>query len=143
MARYEIALQPEIAEVPRLSAWFENAAVAEGVPADMAFRVTLALEEAVTNVIGHAFAGIAPPHMLRVRLDIGPAAVSAEIVDNGRAFDPRTVPEPELDTPLERREPGGLGVRLMRGMMDRIDYARAEGLNRLRLVKRLGAAPCR
>jgi anti-sigma regulatory factor (Ser/Thr protein kinase) len=141
MGRYEISLQPQIDEVPRLSAWVENAAAAEGLGPDMAFRLTLALEEAVTNVIGHAFAGMAPPYLLRVELEVGAGTVTAEIVDNGRAFDPLTTPEPDLACPLEERQPGGLGIHLMRAMTDRIAYARTGGLNRLILVKHLGEAP--
>jgi len=141
MASYEIALQLEVSEVPRLIAWVERAAADQGVPASIALRVALALEEAVANVIGHAFADVAPPYVLRVRLDIAPDSLTAEVIDNGREFHPTTAPTPDLAQPIEDRQPGGLGIHLMRGMMDRIDYRRADGLNRLILVKRLGDSP--
>ena len=82
----------------------------------------LALEEAVTNVINHAFAGLPPPHLIRVRLDITAELFAAEVIDNGQAFDPTTAPDPDLTLPLEQRTPGGLGIHLMRNVMDRLQY---------------------
>lgn len=141
MGRYEIALQLETSEVPRLIDWAERTAASEGITPEITFKLMLALEEAVTNVIGHAFVGIPPPQVLRVLLDIGPEALTAEVIDNGRAFDPSAAPEPDLTRPIEERQPGGLGIHLMRRMMDRIDYQRADGCNRLILVKFLKNPP--
>ena len=63
----------------------------------------------------------------------------AEIIDNGRAFDPTAAPAPDLSLPLEQRDPGGLGIHLMRRMIDRVEYRRAGGENRLRLEKSAAA----
>jgi anti-sigma regulatory factor (Ser/Thr protein kinase) len=87
----------------------------------------------VANVIAHAFAGRPAPHRLDLRLAIAPASVVVEIVDNGRPFDPTAAPAPDLSTPLECREPGGLGIHLMRALMDRLDYRRDDDANVLRL----------
>jgi anti-sigma regulatory factor (Ser/Thr protein kinase) len=97
--------------------------------------MALILEEAVTNVINYAFADLPPPHMIRVKLDIAIERIVAEVVDNGRAFDPLARPEPDLSRPIEERDPGGLGILLMRRMTDRIEYRRSNGDNRLLLEK--------
>src|SRR5436309_8229907 len=81
MARYEIALQPEVSEVPRLLDWVERTGAAEEIALDIMFRVALALEEAVTNVIHHAFSEMPTPHLLRVRLEIGPECLRAAVHD--------------------------------------------------------------
>jgi len=141
MGKHEIALQPQLSEVARLLDWVERTAMAEGISGEIVFRVMLAIEEAVTNVIRHAFADLPSPHVLRVRLEIGVEELTAAVIDNGRPFDPSTVPEPDLTKPLGEREPGGLGIHLMRGVMDRIDYCRTDGFNRLTLVKRLAETP--
>lgn len=133
MAWYEIALPPDIAAIGRLTDWIARSCAAEGLAAEVTFKLTLALEEAVINVVNYAFAELPPPHVIRVRLEIGAEALAAEVIDNGRAFDPSTVPEPDLAAPLELRDPGGLGIHLMRHMVDRVDYRRADGINRLRL----------
>jgi len=73
--------------------------------------------------------------MIRVRLDITDALFAAEIIDNGRAFDPTAAPDPDLTLSLEQRTPGGLGILLMRNVMDRLHYRHEAGSNMLRLEK--------
>ena len=87
------------------------------------------------NVIDHAFTGRAAPHLITVRLDIAAETFAAEVTDNGHPFDPTAAPDPDLSLPLEQRDPGGLGIHLMRQMMDRLHYQRRDGRNILRLEK--------
>ena len=135
MADHRLVLAPDIAEIPRLLDWVETCCGDAAVAHETVFKLTLALEEAVANVIHHAFAGAAPPHRVEVDLAIGADRVTAEVVDNGRPFDPSAAPEPDRNLPLEQRDPGGLGIHLIRRMMDRVDYSRVDGENRLRLEK--------
>ncbi|HXO01702.1 MAG TPA: ATP-binding protein [Stellaceae bacterium] len=135
MVDHRLALAPDIAEIPRLLDWVETCCGNSAVAEDTAFRLALALEEAVANVIHHAFADMPPPHRIEVELAIGADRVSALVIDNGEPFDPSDAPEPDTTLPLEQRDPGGLGIRLIRRMMDRVDYRRVAGENRLRLEK--------
>ncbi len=135
MASHELCLEPRVSEIPRLIDWLEACCGADGLADDVTLQIALALEEAVLNVIVHAFAGLPPPYLIRVRLDITGDSFAAEIIDNGRPFDPTSAPDPDLLLPLERRHPGGLGIHLMRNMMDRIHYRRSDGNNILRLEK--------
>jgi anti-sigma regulatory factor (Ser/Thr protein kinase) len=137
MALHEIDVTPQVGEVLRLTDWIGSRCAVEGLAEDVTFKLTLALEEAVVNVITHAFEGLPPPHSITVRLDITARSVTAEIIDNGRPFDPTSAPDPNLLLPLEQRRPGGLGIHLMRGMMDRLRYRRSDGNNILRLEKAL------
>ena len=135
MACHQIDLLPEVGEVARLAEWVEQRGETDGLSADLVFKLTLVLEEAVMNAIAHGFVGMPPPHAISVRLDIGDATVLAEIADNGRPFDPTIAPPPDLSSRVEERDPGGLGIHLMRTMMDRVEYRRDGGRNRLRLEK--------
>jgi len=135
MASYELCVEPLVSEIPRLIDWVEASCGAEGLADHVSFRVALALEEAVMNVINHAFAGIPPPHRISIRLDITTRLFAAEIIDNGRPFDPTSAAAPDLSLPIEQRPPGGLGIHLMRSMMDRVQYRRRGGQNLLRLEK--------
>ena len=96
-------------------------------------RLMLAIEEAATNVVSYAFAEVPPPHRFRVRLDIDDKRCAAELADNGRPFDPSAAPPPDLTGPIEERDPGGLGIHLIRNMADRVEYRRENGQNRLRI----------
>lgn len=138
MAAHRLAIKPDIGEIPRLIDWVERCCGEADIGSDLSFRLALALDEAVTNVIGHAFAGQAPPHRIAVELDVTATSVVATVVDNGRAFDPSAAPAPDISLPLEQRDPGGLGVLLIRRMVDRVEYSRAGGENRLRLEKSRG-----
>jgi serine/threonine-protein kinase RsbW len=63
-----------------------------------------------------------------------------EVEDDGRPFDPLLVPPPDLTLPLERRPIGGLGIHLIRSLMDEVAYARHDGRNVLKMAKRLAKA---
>ena len=129
MADYRIALHPEIADIPRLLDWVEACCAADGVAAQTALKLALAVEEAVVNTVNHGFANpglgrVAPPRRIEVGLDIGPASIVAEITDNAAPFDPSSPPPPDIELPLAQREPGGLGIRLIHAMVDRVEYRR-------------------
>ena len=138
MAAHQLDVEPKVSEVPRLNEWVGAHCAAAGVTEDVTFKLTLAIEEAVVNVISHAFEGLPPPHSITVRLDIDARSVAAEITDNGRAFDPTAATDPDLTLPLEARHPGGLGIHLIRRMVDRLRYRRSAGRNILRLEKARG-----
>jgi anti-sigma regulatory factor (Ser/Thr protein kinase) len=102
----------------------------------MELPVTLALEEALSNVIRH---GCEPnrEYDIRVRFAADERAAEIELSDNARPFDPLSLPPPNLDLPIEQRKPGGLGVFLVRQLMDEVTYEFTEGRNRLRFRKSL------
>jgi anti-sigma regulatory factor (Ser/Thr protein kinase) len=135
MASHELNLEPQISEIPRLLDWVEACCGAEGIRDEVRYKMMLALEEAVTNVINHAFGDVPPPHIIRVRLEIAAELFVAEVIDNGRPFDPTSAPDPDLTLPLEQRNPGGLGIHLMRNVVDRLQYRHGIGGNVLRLEK--------
>ena len=135
MASHELSVEPDISAIPPLLEWIEQRCRNDGLADDVTFKMTLVLEEAVTNVINYGFADLPPPHVIRVRLEIGRERIVAEVVDNGRPFDPLARPDPDLLRPLEERQPGGLGIHLMRRMTDRIEYRRNGRDNYLLLEK--------
>jgi anti-sigma regulatory factor (Ser/Thr protein kinase) len=131
----ELQLEPHLSEIPRLIDWVEARCADTGVAGEIAMKLALALEEAVANVINHGLPGVPPPHRVLVRLEIGADTVEAEVIDNGRPFDPTGAPPPDLSLPLEERQPGGLGIPLLRGLMDGLAYRRVGDRNILTLHK--------
>lgn len=136
MPEYRFDVAPDIAEIPRLLDWVETCCAECGVEGDTPFKLALVLEEAVANVINHAFVGASSPPRIAVELAIEDDETTAEVIDNGQPFDPTAASEPDRASPLESRDVGGLGIHLIREMMDRVEYRRAGGENRLRLEKR-------
>lgn len=130
-----LRLEPLLSEIPRLIEWVEARCAAAGVAGEVAMQLALALEEAVANVVNHGLPGSPPPYRITVRLKIDADSVAAEVIDSGRPFDPTGAPAPDLSLPLEERQPGGLGVHLMRKLMDGLDYRRSGDRNILRLHK--------
>ena len=138
MPSHQLCVAPQVCQIARLIEWIASCCGAERLADDLTFKLTLAVEEAAANVIEHAFADLPPPHLIKVRLEITDALVAAEIIDNGRPFDPTAAPDADLSLPLEQRDPGGLGVHLMRSVMDDVRYRRGDGQNILRLEKARG-----
>ncbi|MBU9889185.1 MAG: ATP-binding protein [Candidatus Omnitrophica bacterium] len=96
----------------------------------IAEEILLAVDEALTNIIRHAYGGQAGT--MTVIFSDGPEQTEITLEDRGKAFDPNQVPPPELP----RSEPGGLGVHFIRAVMDRVVYdASFKDGNRLRLIK--------
>lgn len=96
----------------------------------------LALEEIFLNIAVH---GSRPGGAQRVEvsLSLGADAVTMTVEDDGPQFDPLSLPQPDVTPSLADRKVGGLGVHLVRQVMDTVSYARIAGRNRLRIAKRL------
>ena len=121
-------LQNRIAEVARLVDAVESFGTHAGLSADLTYRLTLSLDEIVSNVIRHGYSDT-NDHVVEVRLSVHDGVVTSVIEDDGHPYDPRESPEPDLSMPVEQRGPGGLGIFLVKQMMDSIDYARRDGRN--------------
>jgi serine/threonine-protein kinase RsbW len=85
------------------------------------YAIQLAVDEAATNIIEHAYKGNEPGD---IDLKCEPIRDGIKIVlsDHGRPFDPDSLPEPTLNVPIEELKPRGLGVFLIRQMMDEVEY---------------------
>ena len=92
------------------------------------FSVGLALEEILVNTISYGYDDDLE-HSIELGLANNNGQVTMTIIDDGRHFDPLNAPEPDLDTPLDERDVGGLGIHLTKKMMDCIDYRREGDIN--------------
>ena len=100
-------------------------------------RLQLALDEACANVIEHAY-DLEATHEVTVRALIDDDAIRFEVIDRGKGFDPAHIREQNIDELIRDRRSGGLGLRLIRSIMDDVQYQIVPGQkNELRMVKRL------
>lgn len=107
-----------------------------GLSEELGGDLQLVVEEAVSNSIRHGYSD-ETPHEILVRVAFQDGELSVEIEDDARPFNPLEAPLPDLSLPVEERPIGGLGITLMRSLMDRAEYRRSGGKNLLRLVKRV------
>jgi len=123
-------------EIERLAEELTRFANRHGVPPETAGDLNLALEEVVANVIMHAYpqGGV---HEIRIDVTAEKDRVAAEVVDDGVDFDPLQGPEPNVALPLQQRPLGGLGLFLVRRVMDELHYSREAGTNRLTMAKKV------
>lgn len=100
---------------------------AERVPDEVAWRLRVALDEVVANIATHSRAGGAGSHpALDVWFRREPGAVEITVADDGPAFNPLLHPDPDTTLPLSARQPGGLGITLVKSLMDDVRYERTD-----------------
>lgn len=126
----------EISQVAGLNRLLSEFWKLRRLPEDLEFDVALCIEEVVTNVIRHGYrdAGAYP---IAVTIAVNDGWLEVEVEDEGVAFNPLDHPEPDLNAPIEKRPIGGLGIHIVRKLMDGLEYLRQGGVNRLRMKKKL------
>ena len=122
----------ELARVSQIASEFLGR---ESLGEETVYATHLALEEILSNVIRHGYAEPGK-HEIFVCLRIEDGSVDLQVEDDGRAFDPLSAPEVDLDVPLEERRVGGLGIHLLRKLASEIRYLREGGRNRLQVLIR-------
>lgn len=121
--------------VARLKTLVERFCKAHGLPPTVSTLVMLSLDEIVSNIILHGYGR--RPGQLSIGLHYEERALSVLIEDAGKPFDPTNVVAPPTGGTLASRREGGLGLLLVKKLMDEITYKRTGQINRLKLVKRL------
>jgi len=101
------------------------------------YSLQLAADEAASNIIEHAYEGI-PDGSLDLACDMQSDALVIIMRDHGKSFDPSKVKTPNLKANLSERQIGGLGVYLMRKLMDEVRYESSGRSNTLTMIKRRG-----
>jgi anti-sigma regulatory factor (Ser/Thr protein kinase) len=94
------------------------------------YHLQLAAEELGTNIIKYGYDDKLE-HQITLRVEGLTDCIRLQIFDDGHPFDPRQIPDPDLGQSLEDREPGGLGISLVRRLARRMDYERRDGVNAL------------
>lgn len=133
-----ILVRNDLAELERVGRTVEEFWAQCGLPEELEGDVNLALEEMLANVILHGYQDHAE-HSIVVSLEMAGDEVRVAIDDDGVPFNPLDAPEADLSGPLETRPIGGLGIHLVRSLMDRLEYGRSADRNHLVMTKRVTA----
>jgi serine/threonine-protein kinase RsbW len=111
-----------------------------GVSKEVIDDIILAVDEACTNIIKHAYKYY-PEGEIVIKLKYNLHKFTIIIIDHGASFEPDTVPEPDLEKYYEQRKVGGLGMYLMKRLMDEVKYVSVPGkYNQVLLSKNLNSA---
>ena len=124
----------EAAQLPVLTHFLQEFWAAASLPPEQLMSFELALEEIFMNVVMHGSPAGALPRV-EISLVRAGGVVILTVEDNGPAFDPLTLPPPDVNASLGDRPIGGLGVFLVREMMDAVSYRRVGSRNQLRMSK--------
>lgn len=130
----ELILRNKREDISLLAPFIEEFASQAGVPEELVFSFNLALEEAVSNVILYAY----PPdeeHTATLVACREGNRITFILSDTGKEFDPTAVPEADITLSAEEREIGGLGIFLVKQIMDTVEYQRSGDKNILTLKK--------
>jgi anti-sigma regulatory factor (Ser/Thr protein kinase) len=133
-SRREIRISNSLSEISRVAALVDRFAADHNFSNELVVAINVSLDEVLNNIISYAYED-SRPHDIVVRLEIRCENVEVIVQDDGKPFDPLTVPAPDLVT--QPRGPGGVGLHFVRNLTDELTYTRRNGINQLRLLKRL------
>ena len=136
--RLDLTIADDLAEIGRIAPSIDDFCAALGHGPDVAHAINLSLDELLTNTISYGYDSPGP-HEIAITLVGDARSVTVTVTDDAVAFDPTQAGEPDLDAELDDRPIGGLGIHIVRVMMDDIVYRHVDGHNQLILTKRTGA----
>lgn len=136
-----LTLDASLEALAEISDFVIDQARVAGLDEHAVWEVQLATDEAATNVIQHSYKQ--KPGPITISTQVIANEFEITICDRGEPFNPESVPEPDLVSPLEERKTGGLGLFLMRKLMDRVEFRFDAGENVLVMAKQLRPADLR
>jgi anti-sigma regulatory factor (Ser/Thr protein kinase) len=138
-ATVTIQVKNDLIELERVGRLVEAFGQAHHLPRRLIFELNLALDEILTNIVSYGYRDTSE-HEIVVRLLLASdpfREVIVEVEDDAQPFDPTTAAVPDLELPVDARPVGGLGIHLVRKLMDRLVYSRQAGRNMLSMRKAL------
>lgn len=131
-----LTLPNDIETIPQLNAFIDGFCEEQGIAMDIAIRLNLAIEEAVVNVMNYAYPKGTVGYV-DIDMEADEENVTVILSDKGIPFDPTKKEKVDTTLSAEERPIGGLGIHLVREIMDTVDYAYTDHKNILTLKKTL------
>jgi len=129
-------LKNDLAEIERVGEAVAALCEEHSVSAETVYAIELALDEVLTNIITYGYDD-GEEHEIAVRLTLVDRELNLEIADDARPFNPLDAPTPDVAAPLQDKPLGGLGIHLVRTLMDHIEYKREHEQNVLIMTKKI------
>ena len=142
MAEQRIVIKNELPEIIAVNEKFETFAEVFKIPRSVAVKFNVIFDELLSNVISYAYTD--DEHDIEVRMERAGKRLTVTITDDGVPFNPLSVERPDTDLSLEDREFGGMGIHLVRNLVDDVSYQRRIGKNvmtMMQILEQKGGAP--
>ena len=130
----KIGIAPTLDKLPEATGFFEDILSAANASAKVIAQVNVAVDEIFSNIAHYSGATVAT-----LGCSLADGRVTLRFSDNGRPYDPTGKPDPDTTLSVEERDIGGLGIFMVKKIMDEVTYEYTDGLNILTLVKSLPA----
>jgi serine/threonine-protein kinase RsbW len=132
----EVKLPNSLSALEQLHAVVGQFCRRQAIHPDTEFKIDLVLEEVFTNIVRHGYDD-SHPHEIMIQLRSNRDRIRISVEDDGRHFNPLLAPTVDVTAALAERRVGGLGIHLVRHLLDQVRYQRRPDGNRLILIKRL------
>ena len=132
----KLVIKNDISEISKLATFIGELSEELNFTPELNFNLNLVLEEAVSNVILYAYSKEVQKE-ITLLANISDNNLIFVLTDSGKEFDPTKVPNADVTLSAEEREIGGLGIFLIRQIMDTVEYQRIDGKNVLTMRKQL------
>ncbi|MDW8137435.1 MAG: ATP-binding protein [Bacteroidota bacterium] len=132
--RSELTVPSRTEALARVREFVRAQALRSGFSEDQVDQIVIAVDEACTNIIKHAYGGDASQR-IRIRVEAHSDRLEIVLLDRGKMFDEAAYQEPDLAALIRTGHRGGLGLMLMRRLMDAVRYEHRNGTNMVRLIK--------
>lgn len=129
-----ISISNRIEETPRVTELIESEIGKSGFPQKDVYDILIAVDEILSNIVFYAY-GEGKSGKIDVTMDIGIDIVQLEFCDEGVEFDPLKKKDPDTSVPVDKREIGGLGIFLVKKLMNSVEYNRVGQQNKLKITK--------
>jgi serine/threonine-protein kinase RsbW len=137
-SKLKISLINKISEVSKLVEQVEVFAEENEISFKILNTINLALDEIITNIISYGYSDEIE-HIIEVDLSKDNLWLTVTITDDAKEFNPLDQPEPDVSKPLEEKQIGGLGIHLIRNLLDELDYKRVDGKNIFIMRKKINS----
>jgi len=134
--RLSLRIKNDLLELGKVSQVVEEFNETHRLPLRVANAVSLALDEIITNIITYGYQD-QENHFIDIRISLQDEQVLVEVEDDAREFNPLTISEADTKSTIEKRAIGGLGLHLIRNMMDEIHYTYKNHKNCLLMKKKI------
>jgi anti-sigma regulatory factor (Ser/Thr protein kinase) len=135
-----LTLRADAGALLRIEGFVTTFAAEHAIDGADAARVLIVLEELLTNLQRYGGRPEAEPGVVGVALALDGDRLTIEFADDGPPFDPLAAPPPDLDSALDARAAGGLGLHIVRALAEEAHYARSATGNLVRLARRVSFA---